>query len=144
MLNALLSALVLAVLCIQAQTRQITPAQMRARQQLAADARRATLLDLAPGPIDFATSQVHKRAAGPKNITFSNPKASGTYTAPLNSLLFSNMGIRHLEFFVDGANIPQVSFDVGPSWAGLMPISGNASETRKVRTLFRLMCNNGG
>ncbi|PVG01434.1 alpha/beta-hydrolase [Serendipita vermifera] len=55
-----------------------------------------------------------KRAASPgvKNITFSNPKAS--------------------QFYVDGASLPQVEFDIGPSWAGLLPISGNANETRKL------------
>ncbi|KAJ7476943.1 Alpha/Beta hydrolase protein [Mycena galericulata] len=47
-----------------------------------------------------------------KNITFTNPRAS--------------------EFYVDGATIPEVDFDVGPSWAGLLPISGNANETRKL------------
>jgi hypothetical protein len=78
MFNALLGVLVLTGLCLHGQARQITPAQMRARQQMAADARRATLLDLAPGPIDRIASHVEKRATGPKNITFSNPKASGT------------------------------------------------------------------
>ncbi|KAJ7226637.1 alpha/beta-hydrolase [Mycena haematopus] len=47
-----------------------------------------------------------------KNITFSNPKAS--------------------KFYVDGATIPEVDFDVGPSWSGLLPISGDANETRKL------------
>jgi carboxypeptidase D len=36
------------------------------------------------------------------------------------------------EFFVDGTSIPEVDFDVGPSWAGLLPISADANETRKV------------
>ncbi|KAI0053271.1 alpha/beta-hydrolase [Auriscalpium vulgare] len=36
------------------------------------------------------------------------------------------------EFFVDGTKIPDVPFDAGPSWAGLLPISGNANETRKL------------
>lgn len=36
------------------------------------------------------------------------------------------------EFFVDGTTIPEVSFDVGPSWAGLLPISGAPNETRQV------------
>jgi carboxypeptidase D len=47
-----------------------------------------------------------------KNITFSNPKAS--------------------QFFVDGTTIPEVNFDVGPSWAGLLPISGASNETRQL------------
>jgi carboxypeptidase D len=56
-----------------------------------------------------------KRAAastGVKNITFTNPKAS--------------------QFYVDGAHLPQVDFDIGPSWAGLLPISSNADETREL------------
>ncbi|KII83375.1 hypothetical protein PLICRDRAFT_119436 [Plicaturopsis crispa FD-325 SS-3] len=57
---------------------------------------------------------LEKRASGwaGKNITFTNPKAS--------------------EFFVDGTTIPEVDFDVGPSWSGLMPISGAANETRQL------------
>ncbi|KAI0280491.1 alpha/beta-hydrolase [Russula aff. rugulosa BPL654] len=47
-----------------------------------------------------------------KNITFTNPKAS--------------------EFYVNGATIPLVNFDVGPSWSGLIPISSAADETRKL------------
>ncbi|KAF9449019.1 alpha/beta-hydrolase [Macrolepiota fuliginosa MF-IS2] len=50
--------------------------------------------------------------SGVKNITFSNPRAS--------------------EFWVDGTKIPEVDFDIGPSWAGLMPISANKNETRKL------------
>ncbi|PFH53772.1 hypothetical protein AMATHDRAFT_54267 [Amanita thiersii Skay4041] len=36
------------------------------------------------------------------------------------------------QFAVDGTKIPDVNFDAGPSWAGLMPISGAANETRKL------------
>lgn len=36
------------------------------------------------------------------------------------------------EFYVDGTTIPEVDWDVGPSWAGLLPISGDPDETRKV------------
>ena len=64
-----------------------------------------------------------------KNITFSNPKASRAYArvhAPL-SLLHTLP-----EFYVNGATIPEVNFDVGPSWSGLIPISDAANETRKV------------
>jgi hypothetical protein len=38
---------------------------------------------------------------------------------------------------VDGRSIPDVNFDAGPSWSGLIPISGAANETRKVQ-LFKL------
>jgi carboxypeptidase D len=40
-----------------------------------------------------------------------------------------------LEFYVNGATIPLVNFDVGPSWSGLIPISSAANETRKVLLL---------
>lgn len=43
------------------------------------------------------------------------------------------------EFYVDGTTIPEVSFDVGPSWAGLLPISSDANETRKVRKLTHFL-----
>ena len=39
-------------------------------------------------------------------------------------------------FYVDGTTIPEVDWDVGPSWAGLMPISGDENETRKVNIPF--------
>ena len=34
---------------------------------------------------------------------------------------------------MDGSGIPDVDFDIGPSWAGLLPISGDENETRQVR-----------
>lgn len=52
------------------------------------------------------------RLAAPPTITFKNPKAKA--------------------FLVDGKTIPDVNFDAGPSWAGLMPISGAKNETRKL------------
>ena len=39
---------------------------------------------------------------------------------------------------MDGKSIPEVDFDVGPSWSGLLPISGNENETRKVRICHHL------
>jgi len=39
---------------------------------------------------------------------------------------------RAADFYVNGARIPEVDFDVGPSWAGLLPISGDVNETRKL------------
>ncbi|PPQ88899.1 hypothetical protein CVT25_009134 [Psilocybe cyanescens] len=57
-----------------------------------------------------ATAPIRRQAV--QNITFSNPAAS--------------------KFFVDGKSIPEVDFDVGPSWSGLLPISGNKSETRQL------------
>jgi len=36
------------------------------------------------------------------------------------------------KFVVDGTKIPDVHFDVGESYAGLVPISSNANETREL------------
>lgn len=58
------------------------------------------------------TERAIERRDTKPTISFSNPKAKG--------------------YLVDGTKIPDVNFDVGPSWAGLMPISGNANETRKL------------
>jgi hypothetical protein len=44
-----------------------------------------------------------------------------------------------VEFYVDGKGIPEVGFDVGPSWAGLLPISPVKGETRKVSCSFILV-----
>ncbi|KAG1897571.1 Alpha/Beta hydrolase protein [Suillus fuscotomentosus] len=52
------------------------------------------------------------KSDGVQNITFNNPKAS--------------------EFYVDGKSLPLVDFDVGPSWAGLLPISNSPNETRQL------------
>ncbi|KAK0212398.1 alpha/beta-hydrolase [Desarmillaria ectypa] len=46
------------------------------------------------------------------------------------TISFSNH--RAKEFFVDGTKIPEVNFDAGPSWSGLMPISADPNETRKL------------
>jgi carboxypeptidase D len=64
-----------------------------------------------------------------KNITFTNPKASGmdpTCRASPPNAPFP-------EFYVDGTTLPFVYFDVGPSWSGLLPISPAENEARKVR-----------
>jgi carboxypeptidase D len=67
-----------------------------------------------------------------KNITFTNPKASGAYATGWVSPLPVFLSHVLLEFYVNGATIPLVNFDVGPSWSGLIPISSAADETRKV------------
>lgn len=45
-------------------------------------------------------------------------------------LLGTSWGI--VAFYVDGTTIPEVDWDVGPSWSGLLPISGDKDETRHV------------
>jgi carboxypeptidase D len=39
---------------------------------------------------------------------------------------------RITEFWVDGTAMPDVPFDIGESYAGLLPISGAANETRQL------------
>ena len=65
-----------------------------------------------------------------KNITFSNPKASRAYAIIFLLLIASSHVLP--DFYVEGTTIPQVNFDVGPSWSGLIPISSAPNETRKV------------
>jgi hypothetical protein len=36
------------------------------------------------------------------------------------------------DFYVNGTTIPDVDFDVGPSWAGLLPISNATNESRQL------------
>ncbi|KAF9073517.1 alpha/beta-hydrolase [Rhodocollybia butyracea] len=55
---------------------------------------------LGPNSDDFLS----KRQSPPQTINFSNPAAQ--------------------QFFVPGTSIPDVTFDAGPSWSGLLPISG--------------------
>lgn len=45
-----------------------------------------------------------------------------------------------IEFVVNGSAIPDVDFDVGESYAGLLPISSAANETRQ---LFFWFVENG-
>jgi hypothetical protein len=58
--------------------------------------------------------------SGVKNITFSNPRASGAY-AWVHALLLSSSHA-FTEFWVNGSAIPEVNFDIGSSWSGLIPI----------------------
>ncbi|KAF9040776.1 Alpha/Beta hydrolase protein [Panaeolus papilionaceus] len=55
---------------------------------------------------DFESGQVKKP------LKFSNPKAA--------------------KFLVNGSTIPDIPFDVGPSYAGLLPISGKINEERQL------------
>ena len=68
--------------------------------------------------------------SGVKNITFSNPRASGAY-AWVHALHLSSSHA-FTEFWVNGSAIPEVNFDIGSSWSGLIPISNAPGETRKV------------
>jgi carboxypeptidase D len=72
-----------------------------------------------------------------KNITFSNPKASGTFSRPPLYTERKVVKLKYVEFYVDGKSIPEVDWDVGPSWSGLLPISGSANETRKVGAMSK-------
>ncbi|KAF5351716.1 hypothetical protein D9756_007520 [Leucocoprinus leucothites] len=62
--------------------------------------------------MDARVNAFDRRQGPPTDLPFKNPKAR--------------------KFFVDGTKIPEVNFDAGPSWAGLLPISGAEHETRKL------------
>lgn len=64
---------------------------------------------------------------GPMSEPLENPKHQATEAS---TITFSNPAAD--KFFVDGKSIPDVNFDAGPSWSGLIPISGNPDETRKL------------
>ncbi|KAG8806089.1 hypothetical protein FRC17_005184 [Serendipita sp. 399] len=105
------STLVIIILCavsvLGRLTGHLTPQDIAAK-------RAEAIKRFKPAGIPAVDDNVFKRspASGVKNITFSNPRAA--------------------EFYVDGANFPLVDFDFGPSWAGLLPISGDKNETRKL------------
>jgi carboxypeptidase D len=51
--------------------------------------------------------------------------------------LFLKLAHSHsIEFVVDGAAIPDVNFDIGESYAGLLPISDKANETSELYFWF--------
>ncbi|KAG1817704.1 Alpha/Beta hydrolase protein [Suillus subaureus] len=83
----------------------------------AASARRITKHEIRERQLDAAkrwqtSGPQNVKSNGVQNITFTNPKAS--------------------EFYIDGRSLPLVDFDVGPSWAGLLPISNSPNETRQL------------
>ncbi|KAJ7072612.1 alpha/beta-hydrolase [Mycena amicta] len=61
---------------------------------------------------------------------FLGPMPEAAATTQSSTITFSNPAAQ--AFFVDGTTIPDVNFDAGPSWSGLMPISGDPNETRKL------------
>lgn len=63
-------------------------------------------------PTILSREELQARTVPAQNITFTNPAAS--------------------QFYVDGNSIPLVDWDVGPSWAGLLPISSDPNETQKM------------
>jgi carboxypeptidase D len=63
-----------------------------------------------------------------KNITFSNPKASGTFSRPPLYKEQNVVKLKHVEFYIEGKSIPEVDWDVGPSWSGLLPIMSEKSD----------------
>jgi carboxypeptidase D len=72
-----------------------------------------------------------KKGAAVKNITFANPKASRA-CIPCAYIRACTDVCTLAEFYVDGKSIPDVDWDVGPSWSGLLPISNKTGETREL------------
>ncbi|TFK89211.1 alpha/beta-hydrolase [Polyporus arcularius HHB13444] len=82
----------------------ISPAEVHARQ--------AQLPAQFPASVPRPLSGDGARESIQKTLTFKNPRAS--------------------EFWVNGTSIPDVNWDIGDSWAGLLPISSDPNETRKL------------
>ncbi|KAL1660933.1 Alpha/Beta hydrolase protein [Schizophyllum commune] len=59
-----------------------------------------------------------------------NPQNAHSKRQDNGTLPFSNPAAE--PFYVDGTSIPEVNFDAGPSWAGLLPISGDPDEDKKL------------
>ncbi|CCM06576.1 uncharacterized protein FIBRA_08854 [Fibroporia radiculosa] len=70
-----------------------------------------------------------------KDTMFENPLASGKRPTHA-SFALGFMEEYAAEFYVNGSKIPLVDWDVGSSWAGLLPISAHPNETRKARQDF--------
>ncbi|KIL59166.1 hypothetical protein M378DRAFT_15030 [Amanita muscaria Koide BX008] len=121
LLASLTAALSIALLCgltgVEARRMFPTRDQIQARQLEAGKRYNVNnLLKAQQFPKNEALVASNAAASGPsanvQNITFKNPMAS--------------------QFWVNGTSIPFVDWDVGPSWAGLLPISSAANETRKL------------
>lgn len=82
----------------------------------------------------FTIRDSPSKSRGVKNITFSNPRASGGFLIQVDCALWFWADM-DTAFYVDGTTIPEVDFDVGPSWSGLLPISDDPEETRQVQYL---------
>ncbi|KIL59177.1 hypothetical protein M378DRAFT_15036 [Amanita muscaria Koide BX008] len=124
LLASLAAALSIALLCgldaysgVEARRTFPTRDQIQARQLEAAKR--------------YNVNNLLKAQQFPKNELFvaSNAGASGP-SASVQNITFKNPLASH--FWVNGTSIPFVDWDVGPSWAGLLPISSAANETRKL------------
>ncbi|KAI9666881.1 MAG: hypothetical protein M1831_001386 [Alyxoria varia] len=83
----------------------------------------------------YGGSQVFEKAAQALAKSKIQRGAAQVEAAP--EVVKRQAGSRYLneqtrKFVVDGTSIPEVPFDIGESYAGLMPISGDPEETRKL------------
>jgi hypothetical protein len=90
----------------------------------------------APPAVD--TSKFFERLQeGPKYL---NEKSAGTYSDSLRTNSGKRINIFFFffleEFVVNGTGIPDVDFDVGESYAGLIPISNRTRERNKLYFWF--------
>lgn len=72
----------------------------------------------------FQDSRLQKRASPYLNANTESTQATEPY---LNAMTDDES-----EFVVNGTGIPDVPFDIGESYAGLLPISETAGETREL------------
>ncbi|KAI0751798.1 alpha/beta-hydrolase [Daedaleopsis nitida] len=105
MLGKVVHAFLPLLAAVSVSARMPFPAELRSVQAAAGAQFHASLPQM--GPLSGSSS-------GPniKNITFKNPRAS--------------------EFWIGGTTIPDVDWDIGDSWAGLLPITNKTGEDRKL------------
>jgi carboxypeptidase D len=109
-----------------AHAKMMTKAQLAARQAAAAEQFHQRALRAPVADAKKAAS-----GTGVKNITFANPKASRACIPRACIRAYTHV-CALAEFYVDGTSIPDVDWDVGPSWSGLLPISNKTGETREL------------
>lgn len=109
----------------------------------------SSVIAASSGAAAFDKVKTHLIERREPNKPFANPelqkRASQYLNAQTESVLslFNNRRLRNAycqsEFRVDGTKIPDVDFDVGESYAGLLPISQHPHETRKLFFWYVMM-----
>lgn len=79
----------------------------------------------------FPSSERHYNRPQKRDAYLTNSTKS-----KLSNACCGNFPNKHVEFVVDGNAIPDVAFDIGESYAGLLPISSNPDETRELYFWF--------
>lgn len=80
----------------------------------------------------FSGEDVFKRAERPKAVIEKRVAGEAFKSEKLQKRAFNFLNANTEKFAVNGTAIPDVPFDVGESYAGLLPISASPDETREL------------